>query len=94
MTELGGHRLVSDGSDIQTLTIAMFWQKGELKLPRFLAMPRESDAKQELRSWREIADEIMREEDKAKLTRLINQLNEAMLAEERQKAILRLTKPK
>jgi len=57
-------------------------------------MPRESDAKPELRPWREIADEIMREEDKAKLTQLINQLNEAMLAEERQKAMLRLAKPK
>lgn len=41
-------------------------------------------------SWKEIAEQVMVEKDPVKLTELCKKLNDAMLAEEREKAAQRL----
>ena len=40
--------------------------------------------------WQEIAQQIMREQNPAELTKLLKKLNEAMLSEEREKVRRRL----
>ena len=52
-------------------------------------MPRESDQRPK-RRWEEIAQQVTQEHNPAKLIKLIKELNEAMLAEEREKVQRRL----
>ena len=52
-------------------------------------MPRESDQRPKCR-WEEIAQQVTQEHNPAKLIKLIKELNEAMLAEEKEKVQRRL----
>ena len=55
-------------------------------------MPRESDQRPKCR-WVEIAQQVTQEHNPAKMIKLIKELNEAMLAEEREKVKRRLGIP-
>jgi len=52
-------------------------------------VPRESD-QQPKRRWQEIAQQVTQENNPTKMIKLIKELNEAMLAEEREKVQPRL----
>jgi len=52
-------------------------------------VPRESDQRPKCR-WEEIAQQVTQEHNPAKLIKLIKELNEAMLAEEKEKVQRRL----
>lgn len=55
-------------------------------------MPLESDQRPKCR-WEEIAQQVTQEHNPAKLIKLITELNEAMLAEEKEKVKRRLGIP-
>jgi hypothetical protein len=56
-------------------------------------MPREPDEREpdEEPTWQEIAEQVTHEQDPAKIIELTTKLNEALLAEEREKAKRRVS---